>query len=135
MAPEDIHYLIVKLKAEGFFEKEMTKALENEKRRKETKMNKTTLIDIKNLIHESKNIHGQTNSTNLIIESTNIKRALSNENYESHKPKSHTPHNPLTFFANTKEETLKPQESEIQNITIPQHSSSTNASLTFLLKN
>ena len=35
MAPEDIHYLIVKLKAEGFFEKEMTKALENEKRRKE----------------------------------------------------------------------------------------------------
>ena len=34
MAPEDIHYLIVKLKAEGFFEKEMTKALENEKKEK-----------------------------------------------------------------------------------------------------
>ena len=31
------------------------------KRRKETKMSKTTLKDIKNLIHDSKNKHGQTN--------------------------------------------------------------------------
>lgn len=32
MTPEDIHVLIVKLKTEGFFEMEMAKALENEKR-------------------------------------------------------------------------------------------------------
>ncbi len=90
------------------------------KRRKETKMNKTTLKDIKNLIHDSKNIHGQ---TNLTIESPNTERSLSNENYESH--------NPFTFFTNTKEKALEPQESEVQNITTPQHSSSTNTSPNF----
>ena len=37
----------------------------------------------------------------------------------------------MTFFTNPKEETLEPQESEIQNITIPQHSSSTNNSPNF----
>lgn len=46
-----------------------------------------------------------------------------NENYESH--------NPFTFFTNTKEKALEPQESEPQNITIPQHSSSTNNSPNF----
>ena len=93
------------------------------KRRKETKMSKTTLKDIKNLIHDSKNKHGQTNSSNLIIESPNTERPLSNENYESH--------NPFTFFTNTNEKALEPQESETQNITIPQHSSSTNTSPNF----
>ena len=87
------------------------------KRRKETKMSKTTLKDIKNLIHDSKNKHGQ---TNLTIESPNTERSLSNENYESH--------NPFTFFTNTKEKALEPQ---VQNITTPQHSSSTNTSPNF----
>ena len=94
-------------------------------------MNKTTLKDIKNLIHDSKNTHEQTNSTNLIIESPNTERPLLNEDYESHNPKSHNPHNPFTFFTNTKEKALEPQESETPNITIPQYSSSTNTSPNF----
>ena len=54
------------------------------KRREENKMSKTTLKDIKSLIHESKNTHGQNNSTNPIIKSTNTEKHLSNEKQESY---------------------------------------------------
>mgnify|MGYP002471331628 CR=1 FL=1 len=99
-------------------------------------MSKTTLKDIKSLIHESKNTHGQNNSTNPIIKSTNTEKHLSNEKQESytHNSHDHTIHNlnnPLTLSADIKGKILESQESETQSINIEPHNSNTNLLLNF----
>ena len=101
------------------------------KGREYNKMSKTTLKDVKSLIHKSKNTYGQSNSTNPMIKSTNAEKHLSNEKQESYTHNSHDHaihnlNNPLTLSAATKGKILEPQESETQNTNIAPHNSNTN---------